>query len=448
MRRVPMAGVLLAIIVLSAVLPSVAGFGGANNLRTLQLSEPDRIKIANGIAREERRKLEREKSQRKLCEGCQRPPVLCLCEALPSQKFDSNTTILILQHPNEFRKKTFSTVPLISLVMKNVHVKVGYRFEIKDLPLVSDFLSQGRSPLLLFPGDDALSLDSGINNEEEGNHSVNDTRIGRSNLLILLDGTWAEAKRMAKESPELMKVVLPVTFSPTEPSLYNPIRKEPEAHCYSTLEASARALVLLEAQHEASNSLTNVLNLMVHTKLLTVAENQHVNPRKKGRKRESRRRQYERIETALFRQHEPRWIDDSGALLRPLTVDDVDIVNENCCRISINSDKLTEKLISSGVGCLGIELDGRLRAHIVRCEDGCLGMLHVDAQLRGRGYGKLLIREASMILGMAGLPQMALIKHGNIAAEAAFRSAGWTTTDDKLIKHEGRLRQRWIPQEG
>ena len=144
-------------------------------------------KIASSAAKSERRAEERSAHARPLCTGCNRPPSLCVCDALPAldgrpagtgtdiqsgeryKLSTRRTDILILQHPNEFRKRHFSTVPLISLVLHNVTVKVGYDFDDDDgddvltslgiLPLEGIGNPQKNKPLLLFPGEGAIDLD-------------------------------------------------------------------------------------------------------------------------------------------------------------------------------------------------------------------------------------------------------------------------------------------------
>ena len=126
-----------------------------------------RVKIASSITKGERRRQERKSKSRQLCKGCHRPPITCVCEALPPKKLFTNTTILVLQHPNEFRKKSLSTVPLLSLVLENIHIKRDYKFTLTDLPLVQEYLKRGQRPLLLFPSDDAISLDDDDDDNEQ-----------------------------------------------------------------------------------------------------------------------------------------------------------------------------------------------------------------------------------------------------------------------------------------
>ena len=76
-----------------------------------------KTKIARSEAKSERRRKERESHvSREKCSSCQRPPILCVCEALPSKRIVTSTKILVLQHPNEFKRKSLSTVPLMPLV--------------------------------------------------------------------------------------------------------------------------------------------------------------------------------------------------------------------------------------------------------------------------------------------------------------------------------------------
>jgi DTW domain-containing protein YfiP len=223
-----------------------------------------KAKIASSVVKGERREQERQSSARNLCSGCQRPPVLCVCEALPSERITTSTHVLILQHPNEYRKKTFSTVPLIPLVLKKCQIRVSYEFEPEKLEIVMETIKKGQRPLLLFPGPDALSLDSSTSTvvpslqvqETLTEQEISEINNGSSfnfnkeeeQLLILIDGTWAEARRMVNGSPLLLEKCQQVQFTSDSESIYNAVRKEPEKHCLSTLEACAEALLLLEPQ--------------------------------------------------------------------------------------------------------------------------------------------------------------------------------------------------------
>lgn len=223
-----------------------------------------KTKIASSEAKCERRKKERENCvSREKCSKCNRPPLLCVCEALPKQKVSTMTNVLVLQHPNEFKRKSLSTVPLMPLVLENCKVKVGYNFVPESLDLVKQCLDEGKKPLLLFPGPYAISLDD--HDVQHEKHGVMKDFQNDEQLLILIDGTWAEARRMLNQSPELVDLCQQVQFSLTYDSIYDVVRKEPEKHCISTLEACAESLTLLEPDKDvARDAKSNLLGAMKH----------------------------------------------------------------------------------------------------------------------------------------------------------------------------------------
>jgi DTW domain-containing protein YfiP len=60
--------------------------------------------------------------------------------------------------------------------------------------------------------------------------------------IVVLDGTWSQAKTLWWRNPWLLKCAR-VSLNGLEPSIYGKLRKQPKRHCLSTLEAVADALV-------------------------------------------------------------------------------------------------------------------------------------------------------------------------------------------------------------
>mmetsp|Transcript_19128 Transcript_19128/g.22113 ORF Transcript_19128/g.22113 Transcript_19128/m.22113 type:complete len:322 (+) Transcript_19128:78-1043(+) len=273
-----------------------------------------KVKIASSEAKCERRQNERSLVARELCSGCNRPPILCICESLPEQKISTSTHVLVLQHPNEFKRKSLSTVPLMPFVLENCKVSMGYSFEPDKLDLVQRFLQKGRKPLLLFPGPDALSLDENDDKSIGGTslctEPTNDNNLplcdDNGQLLILVDGTWAEARRIIMKSPELVQQCTQVQFTADSESIYDVVRKEPEKHCVSTLEACAQALVLLEHGSEdakrARDALETAMRHMVNVKRKIYAmrnpEPRFVRP---GMRVQNKMKQMEEFEQQMFK---------------------------------------------------------------------------------------------------------------------------------------------------
>jgi len=259
-----------------------------------------RTKIASSAAKTERRELERSRVGREICEGCDRPPPLCVCRSLPGKLIDTSTSVLILQHPRERRRKSLSTVPLMPLVLNKCTVKVGYNFARRQLDLVAASLDKGQKPLLLFPGSNAISLD-----DESNGDTVKSLQCSEQ-LLILVDGTWAEAKRMIMQSPDLVRSCRQVQFTSDHESLYpSSLRKEPEKHCLSTLESCAHALTLLEPCSERATEsktfLEGSMRCMVE-KRMQVSESRERAPRfaRAGKKTFGKNKRRHEIKKELF----------------------------------------------------------------------------------------------------------------------------------------------------
>jgi len=163
------------------------------------------------------------------------------------------------------------------LVLENCNIKVGYNFTPAQLDLVQECLSRGQKPLLLFPGPSAISLDqkdeddANVNANGKPSNETENNLQKEEQLLILIDGTWAEAKRMIMASPTLVEECQQVQFTAENESIYDVVRKEPEKHCISTLEACAHALTLLEPDPEcaaeAKKYLEGSMRYMVETKM-------------------------------------------------------------------------------------------------------------------------------------------------------------------------------------
>jgi DTW domain-containing protein YfiP len=213
------------------------------------------FKIASSVVKCELRNQGRKYMGRELCGRCERPPAVCLCTSLPEQKISLAVHVLVLQHPNEFRKKNVSTVPLLSLVLKHFSKKIGYEFDANDILSEHQSLlgNNNQKPLLLFPGPDAVRLDDPADARKteimyaakpSSDNEIFD--VTPSQLLILFDGTWTEAKRMVNSSPSLLAACQQVQFTGNTKSIYDAIRREPQEHFISTLESCALVLQLLE----------------------------------------------------------------------------------------------------------------------------------------------------------------------------------------------------------
>ena len=164
---------------------------------------------------------------RELCPKCKYPISNCLCDSL--SPVQHRTEVIVLQHPSEV-KNAKNTVRLLSLISANVKVYVGETE--RDFSELKAQL-QPQHCALLFPGEDAIPLDSSETAEK-----------AQITQLLVLDGTWKKAKKILFLNPWL-EDLNKVSFADTEQSQYQ-IRSTNIPGGLSTIEAVAASLNRLE----------------------------------------------------------------------------------------------------------------------------------------------------------------------------------------------------------
>lgn len=125
-----------------------------------------------------------------------------------------------------------------------------------DLQLNSILSAPDKKCFLLFPGNDAQDI------SELSEHSAD----GRTEVFIILDATWAMAKKMFRASQNLQKIPQ-VMFTPSTASEFV-IRKQPDPHCFSTIETIHHILQLrgLPTDGESQN-LLDIFRRMVQQQI-------------------------------------------------------------------------------------------------------------------------------------------------------------------------------------
>ncbi len=160
---------------------------------------------------------------REICQRCRRPKRVCFCDRL--LQIPSQTRVVFIQHPLESRV-AISTCRMAHLSLPNSELHVG--LDADEIPGLIEKLTQPGTALL-FPADDATDVDA---------------LTERPKTLVVVDGTWDNAKKLFQRSP-LLKSLPRIGFVPPAPGNYR-IRKEPAEHCLSTIEAVAQVLEKLE----------------------------------------------------------------------------------------------------------------------------------------------------------------------------------------------------------
>jgi len=134
--------------------------------------------------------------------------------------------VLILQHPQE-PDKELGSARIANLALENSTLKVGLSW-----PNLSKAL--GRPAVHANWG--VLYL--GAKSEHAGRASLTETPLEG---IVVLDGTWAQAKTMWWRNAWLLKLKR-LILNPSRRSLYGKLRKEPRRECLSTIESVAEAL--------------------------------------------------------------------------------------------------------------------------------------------------------------------------------------------------------------
>jgi DTW domain-containing protein len=151
------------------------------------------------------------------CEACQLASFRCVCALVP--RVESRIRITILRHVIE-RWKPSNTARLAALAISTCEV-IDHGAEDSVLP---DEALREPGTWLLFPGASARPE-------------------GTPRRLVVLDGSWPQARRMAQRIPALRalpRLSLPAPAAPVER-----MRRPPDANGMATIEAIARALELL-----------------------------------------------------------------------------------------------------------------------------------------------------------------------------------------------------------
>ncbi len=195
---------------------------------------------------------------------------LCLCAEL--QPLELATRVLVIRAAREVPQPT-NTGRLVPLALSRAELRVRGRGAVALRR--EDIDDPARRTLLLFPGAGARELTRAAGDE-------------RALTLVVPDGTWRAARRMAARDVALAgleRVQLPAG----PPSRYR-LRAHPQADCLATFEAVARALGVLEGR-EVQARLEHLFALFVERTLF------------------SRGRLGGRLPAGITRRGKPRWFE-------------------------------------------------------------------------------------------------------------------------------------------
>lgn len=199
-------------------------------------------------------------TQRVRCRSCFKPAPHCICGLI--EPVSNRTFVSILQHPRE-RFHAIGTARIARLGLERSRIVVPRDCFTRSLEQRFD-VTPGTG--LLFPHPGAKRLEDLAPHERPAG-------------LVVLDGTWSQARRLYGANPWLHE--LPhFALSPPAPTRYR-IRKAPRREFVSTLEAIVRALEILEPETNGTAGLLDAFDAMIDRQI----EHQGRNPRRRRRGR-------------------------------------------------------------------------------------------------------------------------------------------------------------------
>jgi len=188
----------------------------------------------------------------------------CWCAHV--RPFETEALFCILMHKRE-RKVAIGTGRMVHRSITNSSLLVGEHFD--DDPRLARLLDDpALAPVILYPSPAALDLDTASAPEARALFPH-----GKRPLVIVLDGTWTNAKQLLRHASRLGALPA-LRFTPTEPSSYDAIRHEPHLDCVSTLEAVhqvidhfARLGIAAPPPGRAHDGMLDLLGALIHDEL-------------------------------------------------------------------------------------------------------------------------------------------------------------------------------------
>jgi len=196
------------------------------------------------------------------CPRCLKPPALCVCDRVVPVA--TKLALVILMHPQE-QDKMLATARLAAQHVEGAVLKIGLSW-----PSLARILGRSVDPqrfAVLYLGSvDAQKLrsETGVVAVDRKGLPEADQRAAQRDIegVIVLDGTWSQAKTLWWRNPWLLKCRR-VVLTPKQPSRYGRLRREPRREGLSTIEAAAMLMARLERRPEIETAMRTSFEAML-----------------------------------------------------------------------------------------------------------------------------------------------------------------------------------------
>ena len=226
------------------------------------------------------------------CPHCQKPMPLCICDSVTP--IENRLSLLILQHPQE-QDRALGTARLLARHFAEATVRVGLSWPSLSKALGRPVDNATHWAVLYLGSARAADLEAEgeiVALNRKGEIAENQRAIlGKLEGVVLLDGTWSQAKALWWRNPWMLKCQR-VILNPKHPSRYGHLRKEPRRDGLSTIEAAATILAGLERRPDIAETLHASFERLLTRYREVQAEMPELAPQPvpKGRRRDFRRR--------------------------------------------------------------------------------------------------------------------------------------------------------------
>ena len=213
--------------------------------------------------------------QTERCSTCLKPESLCLCREI--QALATQTHVLILQHPQE-PNENLGTARLAHLALSNSTLKIGLSWPNLNKALGREVQASKWAVLYLGSGIKKDPTQKDQTPSKANSKPTSTTAAGSLQFIsrqgtpaprpesiegvVILDGTWSQAKALWWRNAWLLKLKRAVLL-PQRKSLYRHLRKEPRPECLSTIESISETLTALGEPATVSQALDKLFQTLL-----------------------------------------------------------------------------------------------------------------------------------------------------------------------------------------
>jgi DTW domain-containing protein len=224
------------------------------------------------------------------CPHCRKPLPLCVCDSVKS--IESRIELLILQHPQE-QDRALGTARLTAMHFPRAVLKIGLSWPSLSKALGRTVADPSRWGVLYLGSVKAADFATGkevVAIDRKGGMAENQrTTLREIEGVVLLDGSWSQAKALWWRNPWMLKCQR-LILGPSHPSRYGKLRREPRRDGLSTIEAAGLVLSCLEGRPDIAETLNASFMRMLQRYRDALGEQPSLAPKPRPRRDFRRRR--------------------------------------------------------------------------------------------------------------------------------------------------------------